>query len=348
MDLPPPVMKQQVRNLSAQQDIKFLKGGLSGEAVGARLPMLQALRDFMEDEQRKTRRKLGLLVTVFSAAVVVALLVSLGAAWFFAQQGKSQLADVQAGLADVRKENQALKASVESRLNSWQAEAAAQQEAVAGLETALAGVKAQMTSALADLSDAPAKVSPLVAVVQEIQLVRTEKVELELRQAALQREGEQLAEARARRDERRTKLANDQQQLAEAVKSFAARYQEAQARLQKIGQGAAPAAGVDPNAVVGRTRRDAQLLAQQSGPSAVALEELYRLRAEQLDLQARQTDLQKELDDLEADQRWGDLRLQRLEEQRAALATEVESFLARQRALRERLESLQGTATPGG
>ncbi len=344
MDLPPPVMKQQVRNLSAQQDIKFLQGALPKEAVGDRLPMLQALRDFMQGEQRKTRRQTAVMATVLAAALLAGFGISLWAAWSWSRPPQKQLAAVQAGLAEVRQDTQVLKGEVEARLKNWPAEAAALQAAIAELETSVGGMKTQLAAALSGMVEGASSTSPMAAVLQELQLVRAEKLELELRQAALQREGEQLVAAGARREEQRTRLAREQEQLASEVKDFAARYQEAQERLQKLRE--TPGAGeVDPAAVVGRTRRDAALLGLNTRPTAAMLEELYRLRNEQLDLQARKALLQKELDDLESDQRFNDLRQQRLEGHRAELAAQVEAFLNRQRDLRDRLAQLQG-ATP--
>lgn len=344
MDLPPPIMKQQVRNLSAVQDIQFLKGGAPSDALGPRLPVLQAFRDFMEAEQRKARRRLQVLALSFLAALLLCLVAGVLAGLYFSRKVNAQVSSLQTEVAAARQESKAMRGDAEMRWNSWQTEASALQKSMEESQAELTGLRSQLASALESATAAPGA-SPLSALLQEIQFSRSEQLDLETRQSILQNELAQLEAGQQSRDERRARLVEDRSALVKAVEEFSARQQAATTRLESLGQAQA---AVDPKATVGRSRRDQPIGVAGSGSEAalVVLEDLHRLRSEQLDLRARQALLQKELDDLDAEQRLSDLRRQRLDQQRGELAAKVETFLARQRDLQERLQNLRGTTAP--
>lgn len=79
MELPPQIVKQQVRSLATSQDGLALRAGGGIQPFGSRLPVLQAFQEFLEIERRKARRRmvalglifLGLLIAVATTAAVL-------------------------------------------------------------------------------------------------------------------------------------------------------------------------------------------------------------------------------------------------------------------------------------
>lgn len=342
MDLPPPIMKQQVRNLSAVQDIQFLKGGAPSDALGPRLPVLQAFRDFMEAEQRKARRRLQILALSFLGALLLCLVAGVLAGLHFSRQVNAQVNALQGEVTEARQESKALRGEADMRWNNWQTEAATLQKSMEESQVALTGLRSQLASALENATAAPGA-SPLSALLQEIQFSRSEQLDLETRQSILQNELAQLEAGQQSRDERRARLVEERNALIKAVEDFAVRQQAAGARLESLTKSGAE---MEAKASGGRSRRDQRIGDAEPDRDAalVVLEDLHRLRSEQLDLRARQALLQKDLDDLDGEQRLSDLRRQRLDQQRSDLAAKVETFLARQRDLQDRLQNLRGEA----
>lgn len=336
MELPPPAMKQQVRNLSVQQDINVLRGTAASDAFGPRFAALQALREFMEGEQRKTRRRLVLL----AAGLGMALLLLVLAGWLVAARVSNRSAAgqtaLQSELAEARKDVQNLRRDVEARWTQDEAGLAALQRSLAEARAEFETMRGQLASALQGVEGASA--SPLLALVQELQVLRSEQWDLEVRQTQLQHEMGLLEEGQRNRAARRAELARARDDLAGAVADFTQRQQEAEGRLQNLGP--APASELDARAAVGRSRKAAPS-SPAAGSVVEALEQLYTLRSEQLDLKARHAQLQRDLDALEAEQRLDQLRQQRVESVRTDLAGRLEAYLGRQRDLQQRLESLR-------
>ncbi len=115
MELPPPVMKHQVRNLSVQQDINVLRGGAASEAFGPRSAALQALKEFMDAEQRKARKRMTLLASMLGSLLLVLALAGTWAAWRVSKKAAADTGTVRADVADVRKEIQSVRRDAEVR-----------------------------------------------------------------------------------------------------------------------------------------------------------------------------------------------------------------------------------------
>lgn len=342
MELPPPVMKHQVRNLSVQQDINVLRGGAASEAFGPRSAALQALKEFMDAEQRKARKRMTLLASILGSLLLVLALAGTWAAWRVSKKAAADTGTVRADVADVRKEIQSVRRDVEVRAETWASESLAVQKSLAEAQDNLAKLRDELASALQASADEPGTVSSLASLMQELQILRGEQMELEARRAYLQNELDQLADGQKVRDARKAALATERAALEEAVKAFAGRQQDAESRLQKLNESQAPA--LDGSAVVGRSRKNAAPLAADPAAVLAVMEDLLRLRSEQLDLKARHAMLQKELDELDAGQRFGSLRQQRAEQSRVELAARVEAYQGRQRELQARLEGLKAAA----
>ncbi len=191
-------------------------------------------------------------------------------------------------------------------------------------------------------ADEPGTVSSLASLMQELQILRGEQLELDSRRAYLQNELDQLADGQKVRDARKAALATERTALAEAVAAFASRQQDAESRLQQLNEN--HASPVDGSAAVGRSRKNAVPVVADPSAILAVMEDLLRLRSEQLDLKARHAMLQKELDELDAGQRFGSLRQQRAEQGRVELAARVEAYQARQQDLQTRLEGLKAAA----
>jgi chromosome segregation ATPase len=342
MELPPPVMKHQVRNLSVQQDINVLRGGAASDAFGPRSAALQALKEFMDAEQRKARKRSTLLATVLG--ILLLALVGAGA-WTALHVSKKAAAGagvVQADVAEVRKEVQAIRRDAETRAETWAADLRAVQKSLAEAQDNLTGLREELATALQGAAGEPGAVSSLTALMQEVQVLRSEQLELDSRRAYLQNELDQLADGQNVRDARKSALAKERGDLAEAVKSFATRQQDAEARLQTLTE--TKAAAQDSRAAVGRSRKIEEPTGADAAAVLAVMEDLLRLRSEQLDLKARHAMLQKELDELESAQRFSVLRQQRAEQQRLELASRLEAYQARQKDLQGRLEGLKAVA----
>lgn len=341
MELPPPAMKQQVRNLSVQQDINVLKGAAASDAFGPRSAALQALREFMESEQRRARRRWIALASGLGVAMLLLVLAGGLVALRVSGTAAAGRAAIQTELTDTRKEVQALRKDVETRWSQWESEAGGFRKSLAEAQASFNALQRQLTSALDGLDESGA--SPVLALLQELPVLRSEQLDLETRQAYLQHEMAQLEEGRRARETRRLALMQEREALARDVEAFAQRQQAAEQQLQVLPE--APSDAPDAKAVVGRSRKASSPPAAAPAYTVVeALEKLYLLRSEQLDLRARQALLQRDLDAWEAEQRLGELRQQRVEEIRTRLAGQLEAFRARQQDLQQRVDALRNPA----
>ena len=336
MELPPPAMKQQVRNLSVQQDINVLRGAAASDAFGPRSAALQALREFMEGEQRKARRRLIVLAVGLGAALLLLVLVGGLVANRVSNRAVTGQAAIQSELTEARKDVQTLRRDVEARWTQDEAGLAALQRTLAEAQTQFETLRGQLASALQGVEGAAA--SPMLALVQELQIMRSEQWDLEVRQTQLQHELSLLEEGQRTREAQRAELARERDDLARAVADFTRRQQEAESSLPTLA--AAGSSEVDAKAAVGRSRK---AVASGPAPGSVVetLEKFYGLRSEQLELKARHALLQRDLDALEAEQRLDQLRQHRVESARTELAGRLEAYLGRQRDLQQRLESLR-------
>jgi hypothetical protein len=176
-------MKHQVRNLSVQQDINVLRGGAASDAFGPRSAALQALKEFMDAEQRKARKRATLLATVLG--ILLLALVGAGA-WTALHVSKKAAAGagvVQADVAEVRKEVQAIRRDAETRAETWAADLRAVQKSLAEAQDNLTGLREELATALQGAAGEPGAVSSLTALMQEVQVLRSEQLELDSRRA---------------------------------------------------------------------------------------------------------------------------------------------------------------------
>lgn len=315
MDLPPQVLKKQVRDLAASQDLQSLRDGAALETFGPRMPVLQAFQEFLELERRRARQR---LVVVASGFLAILLLVIAGGsllAWRFAGQVRNDVKTLEKALAAAREEN-----------SSMRGQTAAMQLAIEDAQKALGAMRSRLDEAgkpapAPDLS----RLATALGLLQEVHRLRSEQLDLSVRQVALQEGLKEWERDQAEEAARREELASQQADLARAVKDFAARQQDLSARL--------------------KTRQEARMAsvgATAVDPAALALlQELHRLHAEQPALAQRQASLQAELDRLDASRAANASRREAWTASRAELAQAVDGLLARQQDLQVRITALR-------
>lgn len=335
MELPPPVVKQQVRDLSVQQDIQVLRGGTASEAFGPRSAALKALREFMEAEKAVARRRIKVLYGVLGGVTLLLIIGGALAGWRLSSRTQESARLAKADLSETRKEVQALRRDVEDRWSEWETASAGMRKSLADAQAGLDTLRQQIATALDGAGDTAGAASPVLALLQEVEILRAEQVHLDQRQTYLQHEAARLDAEVQRRAEDRTALGRERDELARLVEDFAARQKQAEDRLARVNEGAgAEAAPV-------RSRKGASTATPATETVVSVMDELYRLRSEQLELRARQTDLLRRLEQVEEAEQLAALQQQRAHAASAQLARDVEAHLARQQDAQQRLEKLR-------
>lgn len=316
MDLPPQVLKQQVRELAASQDLQSLRDGASLETFGPRMPVLQAFKEFLEIERRRARRRLVAVASVLLAVLVLVLAGGTLLAWQFAGRVRKDVRTLEQALAATREENGALRGHTESM-----------QKAIEDAQAALAAVRLRVEEAGSRTAPAPElpKLATALGLLQEVHRLRGEHLELMVRQGNLQEALRLWEKDRDAQDARQRALESRQAQLGQEFRAFASRQEDLAARL----------------AARHEARRAAQGRAAVDAAAFALLHEIHRLQSEQPALAARQAALQEQLEQLEADR--ADLAERRGQwfASRTELAQAVESFLTRQQDLHARLADVR-------
>jgi uncharacterized small protein (DUF1192 family) len=335
------VVKQQVRDLSVQQDIQVLRGGTASEAFGPRSAALKSLREFMEAEKAVARGRVKVLYAVLVGLVL--LLVAAGAVtgWMLARGSEERVRVLRGEMADARKEIQAVRRDAEGRWSQWETTAAGFQKALADAQAELASVRSQIASALEQTDPAAGAASPLLALLQDVQVLRSEQLHLDSRQTYLQAEVDRLEAGRQTRTTQRAALSRERDELARAVEDFAARQQKTEEQLR----GLTPATPGAP---------DSQAVPRKAAPPAspgadqvvAVMDDIYRLRSEQLELRARQAFLLQQLEQVEEGDRLAVLQQKRIESVRDQWTQDVEAHLARQQEVQQRLDQLRSASAP--
>jgi chromosome segregation ATPase len=338
MDLPPQVLKQEVRDLAASQDLAALRSGAALETFGPRWPVLQAFQEFLEIERRQARRRLLRMAAAFLALLVLVIAGGLFTLVHLNGRMRRDVQALEAALASARTETSSLRGNTEALQT-------AMQEAQRALET----VRQQ----LADGSPVPAPSIDLsgmassLGLLQETHRLRSEHFDLAGRQAALQGEISQWEAEQRATVQLREKLLAQREALRRDVAAYADRQQDLTRRLHQLRE-SAPLTRVDATAAVqrgGSSSRGGKAAALAVAPDPVAalalLQEIYRLRGEQPALALRQSSLESGWNELELAQQELQARRERVATARAALAPAVEAFRARQQDLQTRLASVR-------
>jgi hypothetical protein len=335
MDMPPQVLKQQVRSLAASQDLHSLRDSTALQAFGNRLPVLQAFQEFLEIERRKARRRLA--ATAFGFLAVLLFILIAGGTFFFRFAGRVD--------SDVRKLEQAL-ASARDETGALRGDTQAMQRALDDARVALAALQEQLAAlpARAPALDLAA-VAGTLDFLQAVQTLRAEQEPLLARLAAVEREADAVARCRPNpsRWPRRGRTPHSSGRTA--FDEWKTSLQSAQARLEAVRAPPAPAAG-EPDASRGLFRRKREappppVTAPDPRQVLAVMEELNRVRDTQPALWAQYFKLAQE-----AEQRAQvDASLQR---QRAAMhaakeeaAQALEKWQARHAELQGRLAALR-------
>lgn len=339
MDLPPQVMKQQVRDLAASQDLEALRSGAALETFGPRWPVLQAFQEFLEVERRKARRRL--LMTAFSFLAILVLVIASGFAAFLYMNGKVKrdVRALEAALASARGETSALRGNTETM-----------QKAIDEAQQALVAVRQQLEAGVARPTVDLAGMTASLGLLQEMHRLRAEQMDLAARQLALLNDVRQWDAERQAGAQRLELLQGERADLAKAMESFASRRQDLEKGLHEVrvaGGLATPRA--DDVLQRGPPRGKGKPSSATTAPAPVfdptaalaLLQEIYRLRTEQPDLAARQASLQEGLQKVIAAQQAGAARREQLSATRTELAQAVENYLSRQQDLQARLTALR-------
>jgi DNA repair exonuclease SbcCD ATPase subunit len=335
MDMPPQVLKQQVRSLAASQDLHSLRDSTALQAFGNRLPVLQAFQEFLEIERRKARRRLA--ATAFGFLAVLLFILTAGGTFFFRFAGRVD--------SDVRKLEQAL-ASARDETGALRGDTQAMQRALDDARVALAALQEQLAAlpASAPALDLAA-VAGTLDFLQAVQSLRAEQEPLLARLAAVEREADAVATQHAEFLTLAATWRDAAQQWTTAFDEWKTSLQSAQARLEAVRAPPAPAAG-EPDASRGLFRRKREappppVTAPDPRQVLAVMEELNRVRDTQPALWAQYFKLAQE-----AEQRARvDASLQR---QRAAMhaakeeaAQALEKWQARHAELQGRLAALR-------
>ncbi len=292
MHLPPPVLKQQVRDLAANQDLKSLQDGAALNAFGNRLPVLKAFQEFLELERAKAQRRLRVTALAF-LGVLVAVLVAGG----FLLYRLSTRVD-----REVRQLEQAL-AVARDETGALRGDAQAMQRALDEAKEALASLQQRAAESAPSATEPAPAATPAfdlaalaerINLVQELQQVRAEMPALSGQLAGLLAEAGQLARRREDIAKQLIDASSSRAALAEQIASFVKREQAAAERLASLQAAAAPPA-TSKRGMFRRKAESAPETPPDPAPLLAALEELNQLRFEQPALWARQSMLEEEV-----------------------------------------------------
>jgi len=335
MDLPPQVLKQEVRDLAASQDLEALRSGAALETFGPRWPVLQAFQEFLEIERRQARRRLLRMAAGFLALLVLVVAGGLFTLVHLNGRMRRDVEALEAALASARTETSSLRGNTE-----------ALQSAMRDAQQALETVRQQLAEGSPVSAPPSIDLSALASslgLLQETHRLRTEHFDLSGRQSALMGEISQWEAEQRATLLLREKLLAQREALRQDVAVYADRQQDLTRRLRELRE-SAPLTRVDATAAVQRgasSSRGGKAAALAVAPDPVAalalLQEIYRLRGEQPALALRQSSLESGWNELELAQREVQVRRERVAAARAALAPSVEAFRARQQDLRTRL-----------
>lgn len=346
MDMPPQVLKNQVRTLAANQDAQSLREGASLEAFGNRLPVLQAFQEFLEIERRRARRRLiGVALTFLG--VLVAILIAGGFLFAtFARRMNTDISDLQKSLAVARNESGALRGDTQVI-----------QRALDEAKVALAELQRRSRSGQASSPSVAAfdfaGIASALEVLQKLQNADTEASVLGAKLESLRDGMNQLAADRASVTERQLRIIAAQGELDDAVAKLNARQQEAEARFKDI-QAASGTSMNQPMAMGKLNRRGSEQPVRATPRVATPvrivalLDELSDLRLEHRNLTARQAGLEEDAAAVEKEQKALVSREVSLRVAGATVLQGVQNLLAQQEDLGARVEKMRAPSEPSG
>lgn len=328
MEIPPQVLKQQVRQLAANQDLQSLKDEYALQAFGNRLPVLQAFHEFLELERRQARRRLRIAALSFLGMLLGLLLI--GGAFFYRFAGRVN--------RDMRQLEQAL-AVARSESGALREDARTMQRALEEARQAVDSLRARFESSTLPGRVPARKLDELSAafeLIPQVQQVQAEYHALRARLDGLQAQFELLLADREQWSARIQRAGERQRELMEAVGYFSERRRETDARLAKLRDAASPNAS---NSAARRGglfsgRKELPAPARPDSTAVVALlDELSELRFVRPALQARLDELEQECASIEAADRGLVQREMMLRREAASVLRALEQLDSTRRAV---------------
>lgn len=339
MDMPPQILKQQVRNLAANQDIQSLRDGAGVQAFGNRLPVLQAFQEFLEIERRQARKRMVAVVWIF-LGILLAILFGGGALFYtFVSRTHRDVRNLEKALAVARDESGALRG-----------DAHAMQRALDDAKEAIAALQRQSTTAV-DRQAAGgidlARLATILDVLQDIQQVETRVPALSSSVDAAQRDLDKLLADQVALRQREERVATSHTELMHSLAELNTREERVAAELSAISSSSpsalnAPLARGTPGKKVGAAVPSPSVVRASPSVRVVAmLDELNEIRFQHQLLVLRQSELQTEADAISAEKKAVMRRALDLRIVGGELFQNAQQVLSQQQAFAARIDNLR-------
>lgn len=327
MELPPQIVKHQVRNLAANQDALSLRGGVGLQAGGNRLPVLQAFQEFLEIERRKARRRLVATGLVFLGLLVAVLVTASVLYTRLARRVTSEVAKLERALAQAREETGALRGDGEAMRRALE-EA---QQAVDALRA-----RAEREPARAAEIDLALFASTL-DVLRRLQDLQPEWTELSRRTDALAREADELEALSRALTERRMRWRAERRTFETAIASFEEDCRRALASWSNAARALDGAKPESERGLFGR-RSGPPPAAIDPTPAWIALEALTQSKFMLPEFRAKLDRLEREADAIQSARREAVRRATEWREEAIRIASAITDWRSRCSAIAGELD----------
>lgn len=341
MDMPPQILKQQVRNLAANQDIQSLRDGAGLQAFGNRLPVLQAFQEFLEIERRQARKRMAVAVWTF-LGILLAILFGGGALFYtFVSRTHRDVRNLEKALAVARDESGALRG-----------DAHAMQRALDDAKQAIAALQQRSTAGVEYLGEAAGgidltRLATILDVLQDIQQVESRVPTLSSSVDAVQRDLDKLLADQLAVRQREERVATSHTELMRGLAELNTREERAAETLSAIPSSSpsalnAPLARGTPGKKVGAATPTPPAVRVSPSVRVVAvLDELNEIRFQHQLLVLRQTELQAESDAISAEKKAVMRRALDLRIVGGELLQNAQQALAQQQEFAARIDNLR-------
>lgn len=290
MELPPQRLKQEVRDLAANQDIQSLRNAAALDAFGPRLPVLQAFREFVEVERRRAQKRLMVLAACFVAVLLLLGAVATVMGLRFAGQFRGQVAALQADLSAAGQEATAL----QDRTTTLQ-------QVVEAVRAELAALREKMEAQPAVVAPPPASapdLTPVLGLLQELHRLRTGQTDLAAQYTLVQdglRRWSAEEEVRAGREQQ---LRRAQVDWSKDVAEFVNRQTALEVRQKALTEAPPPPPAAPAKKEKGRSKKQTAppaLPALDPTAALALMDEVQQLQAQQPLLESRRAELMRDL-----------------------------------------------------
>lgn len=330
MELPPQIVKHQVRSLAANQDALALRGGVGLQAGGNRLPVLQAFQEFLEIERRKARRRLVATGLVF-LGVLAAVLVTAAVLYArLASRVNAEVARLERALAQAREETGALRGDGEAMRRALE-EA---QQAVDALR-----VRAEREPARAAEVDLALFASTLDAL-RRLQDLQPEWTALSRRVEALAREADTLNALSRAHTDRRMRWRAERRTLETALASFEEHRRRALVSWSDAARALDGAKPESERGMFGRRSKSPPVPIDPT-PAWNALEALTQSKFALPELRAELDRLEREADAIQSSRRDAVRRAAEWREEALRIAAEIADWRSRRAAIAAELDAAE-------